>query len=148
MRRNLRQLSRTAQAPRWVADHSGAMVRPETISTAVSIVHRSISVLYDTGDTIRYALAQSPDGEVFWREDTFGPDADGVAGKVWLSHGGRLSVADVCARVPQCSRDVMRWTQLEIEAGPDLPDGDVFTRMIRADALARLRDELDAAGSA
>ena len=109
-----------------------------SLSTTISPSQRSISVLLESGETERYALAQSRDGDVYWRQDTF-------AASAWVGHGGRLTVGQVLARVPGCERQVVAWTREEIELGPDLPDADMFVRAIRADALKRLARELDAA---
>jgi hypothetical protein len=105
------------------------------LTTTVSPTQRTISVLLESGETERYALAQTREGDLFWRQDTF-------AGAAWVGHGGRLTVGDVVARVPSCARHVVAWTRAEIELGADLPDADVFVRAIRRDALARLTREL------
>jgi hypothetical protein len=109
-----------------------------SLTTTVSTSQRAISVLLESGQTVRYALAQSREGDVFWRQDTF-------AAGTWVGHGGRLSVGEVLARVPSCERQVVAWTREEIELGTALPDADMFVRAIRADALKRLERELDAA---
>jgi len=120
-------------------------VEPEVVTTTVSVASRAINVLLDNGETERYALAEAADGDVFWRHDTFGPADEDASGKVWLRHGGRLTVAEVIARVGRCSREGRRWTAEEIEAGDLLVDADLFKRARRREALALLADELRAA---
>jgi hypothetical protein len=117
----------------------------DTIGTNVSPTQRAISVLLDSGKTERYALAQTREGDVFWRHDTFAADAGAPSGTAWVGHGGRLTVGQVLARVPSCERHVVRWTREEIELGVELPDADMFVRAVRSDALRRLSRELDAA---
>jgi hypothetical protein len=117
----------------------------EILATTVSPAQRAISVLDESGETARYALAESREGDVFWRLDVFDGDAGGVSAGAWLRHGGRLTVGEVMALVPSCARQVADWTRDEIELGPDLPGADVFVRAARADALRRLGRELAAA---
>lgn len=123
-------------------------MQPEVITTTVSVASRAINVLLDNGETERYALAEAGDGDLFWRHDTFGPAEDDASDKVWLRHGGRQTVGQVMERVPQCRREIRRWTLEEIEAGEATTDGDLFTRAIRREALARLAAELGAADAA
>ena len=120
-------------------------MHPEVITTTVSVASRAINVLLDSGETERYALAEAGDGDLFWRNDTFGPAEDDASGKVWLRHGGRLTVDQVIEQVGQCEREIRRWTLEEIEAGEVTVDGDLFTRAIRRAALERLAAELGAA---
>jgi hypothetical protein len=115
---------------------------PEILATTVSPAQRAISVLDDSGETARYALAETRDGDVFWRLDIFDGDAGGVSAGAWLRHGGRLTVGEVMASVPSCARHVATWTRHEIEMGADLPGADLFARAVRADALRRLGREL------
>src|SRR5687767_4353565 len=100
-------------------------VQHEVITTTVSVASRAINVLLDNGETERYALAEAGDGDLFWRQDTFGPAEDDVSGKVWLRHGGRLSVGQVMDQAPQCKREIRRWTLEEIEAGEAIAEGDL-----------------------
>ena len=109
------------------------------ISTTVSTPTRSINVLLETGTTERLALVQASSGDVHWRHDRFGL---GHRGPEWLGHVGRLTVAEVLARVPDCERHVIAWTREEIEAGPDEVDFDIFQRDARRRALERLAAEL------
>ena len=111
------------------------------LTTTVSVLSRSISVLLEDGRTERFSLARSATGDVRWRHDVFGaPDATGQA--PWLHHGGRLTVAEVLARVPHCESEVRRWTREEVEAGPGHED-DIFIRLERQRALERLAGELE-----
>jgi hypothetical protein len=107
----------------------------QTLTITANPSRRTISVLLESGETERFALAQSRLGDVFWRQDTF-------AGDAWLAHGGRRTVAEVVAQLPSCRALVRDWTQAEIELGSDLPDADVFVRHERAEALRRLDREL------
>ena len=118
---------------------------PDSLGTTISPLQRTIGVLLATGETERYALAQTREGDVFWRQDWFAADAGAPSGEAWVGHGGRLTVAEVVERVPDCARQVRDWTREEIELGADLPGADVFVRAIRADALRRLERELAAA---
>ena len=114
----------------------------QPLSTTVSPGQRTISVLMESGEIERFALHQTRDGDVYWRRDTFAADAGVPSGAVWLAHGGRLSVGQVVDLVPACANHVIAWTREEIELGPNLPDADVFVRVVRADALRRLDREL------
>lgn len=120
----------------------------DVISTTVSMFNRSINVLVSSGETERFALVPAGGGELFWRHDTFGADDDSGRASQWLAHGGRLTVGQVLARVPQCRREVLRWTREEIEAGPHHFDLDLFEQHARQASLARLADELAAAEAA
>ncbi len=107
------------------------------LSTTVSARERSVSVLHESGVTERYCLLRRPNGEVRWVLDSF---EDGT----WTAHGGVLSVGDVIARVPDAARDVVRWTEQELEAGIDVVEVDLFSRDRRKRSLERLANELAA----
>jgi hypothetical protein len=111
------------------------------LSTTVSVVQRAVNVLLESGETERFALVQAADGAVHWRHDTFAAD------HAWISHGGRLSVAEVLARVPQCERQVRAWTREEIDLGPRPVGVDAFAAAVRESALERLAAELDDAAA-
>jgi hypothetical protein len=114
---------------------------PEIITTTVSSLHRTISLGHEDGAVVRYALVRDRHGDVFWRHDVF----DAAKGMRWVAHGGRVTVGQVLSSAPQCARDVRRWTEQEIEEGPDAADVDVLARASRAEALQRLAQELAAA---
>jgi len=115
------------------------------LSTTVSPTQRTISVLLESGEIERFALHQTREGDLFWRRDTY---AGIQSGSAWLAHGGRLTVGQGIAHLPACAKQVIAWTEEEIEIGTALPDADVFVRAARADALRRLGAELSAALSA
>ena len=117
----------------------------DVISTTVSMFNRSINVLVSSGETERFALVPGAGGELHWRHDTFGADDHAGRASEWLAHNGRLTVAEVVARAPQCRREVLRWTREEVEAGPDVFELDMFEQAVRREALARLAAELAAA---
>lgn len=116
----------------------------EIINTTVSARHRTISLLLASGVTDRYALIRRPNGEVYWSLDSFTRE-DGGGPLRWAGHGGRVTVADVIARVPAAARDILRWTREEIEDGPDVYEIDLFSRENRRRSLERLAAELEAA---
>jgi hypothetical protein len=118
---------------------------PEIISTTVSPSHRAITLLLNTGETARYALVRRSTGDVHWSSDTFVVDEREGTGLQWERHHGRVTVGEVLRVVPQCARDIERWTREELEEGADLPDLDIVKREKRRRALARLREELDEA---
>jgi hypothetical protein len=78
----------------------------QPLSGTVSPARRAVSILLESGATERFALVEGADGDVGWRHDTFAADD-------WLAHGGRLTVGDVVARVPDCGRHVVAWTRAE-----------------------------------
>jgi hypothetical protein len=112
------------------------------INTTVSARHRTIALLLESGATDRYALIRRPNGDVHWVYDTFTRASVGSPLE-WASHGGRLTVGEVLARVPGCRREIVRWTAQELEDGPDVMDVDIFSREVRRRALERLAAELD-----
>jgi hypothetical protein len=102
----------------------------EVVNTTVSPRHRSISLLLDSGDTARYALVRRPDGDVHWSLDTFA--SEHVGGPLqWTGHIGRLTVAQVLNSVPSCRRDVVRWTEEEVEDGVNAISVDIFSGAVR-----------------
>jgi hypothetical protein len=113
----------------------------EIINTTVSARHRSISLLLDTGETARFALLRRENGDVHWSLDMFTRAAPAEPLE-WSSHRGRLTVGDVCSRLPHLTRDIARWTQEEIDDGPDSLGGDIFARDARRRALERLAAEM------
>ena len=118
---------------------------PEPIHTTVSVAQRTITQLLTDGRTVRYALAATSDGDVYWRQDTFAAADDLIQPLRWLSHEAPLTVAAVVAAVPKCEDTIRAWTRAEIEdafAGADL---DALGRERRARAIVRLREQLRAA---
>ena len=113
----------------------------EVITTTVSPRHRTISLLLDNGDTARFALLRKANGDVYWSLDMFTRAAPAEPLE-WNGHIGRLEVAEVVRRLPDCARDIVRWTTEEIEDGHDLFDLDIFARDARRRALERLAAEL------
>jgi hypothetical protein len=113
----------------------------EIITTTVSPRNRTISLLLDNGDTARFALLRKRSGDVYWSLDMFKRAAPAEPLE-WSAHLGRLTVADTIRRLPECERDIVRWTQQEIEDGPELADLDIFARDARRRALERLASEL------
>ena len=111
------------------------------ISTTVSSRHRTINLLLDNGETARFALLRKPNGDVYWSLDLFTRAAPAEPLQ-WNGHIGRLTVADVAARLPECAAEVMRWTQDEIDDGADLVDLDIFGSDARRRALDKLAREL------
>jgi hypothetical protein len=112
----------------------------EVITTKVSSQHRTITLLLDSGETARYALIRRPTGQVAWFYDTFRPEVGGGPLQ-WASHGGRVTVGEVLALVPAARRDILRWTDEELEDGADLIELDIFARDVRAKWLAQLAAE-------
>jgi hypothetical protein len=106
-----------------------------SLTTTVSARQRTISVLLETGVTERYCLMRRTSGEVRWVLDSFKNGA-------WTAHGGTLTVADVVERIPDAARDVIRWTEREVEDGVDVVEVDLFSRERRRECLARLASEL------
>jgi hypothetical protein len=119
----------------------------EVISTTVSSRERSISVLLENGLTERYAHLRRPNGGVSWTLDQFTREMAGGP-LVWAAHGGTLTVAEVLERIPGARRDVLRWTQEELDDGPDILEVDIFSRENRRRALERLAYELAVADRA
>ncbi len=117
----------------------------DPLGTTVSPLQRTIGVRLSTGEIERYALTQTREGDVFWRQDWFAADTGAPSGGAWVGHGGRLTVGEVVERLPACARQIVQWTREEIELGAALPDADMFVRAVRADALKRLDRELAAA---
>lgn len=115
------------------------------INTTTSGLQRTIQLLLDTGEVERFALARRRDGGVAWRHDTFMADGTAPGAQSWVAHGGRVTVAEVLARVPKCRREIIDWTRDEIADGADGPDLDIFRRAERAKDLALLDAELRAA---
>jgi hypothetical protein len=113
--------------------------------TTLSVLSREIRILLESGDTDRYALVRTNDGDVHWRHDVFGPHDFETGAKPWVDHRGRVTVAQVLAAVPHCEKEILRWTRDELELGADDIVEDIFTRAVRQRALDRLDLELAAA---
>ena len=114
------------------------------LQTTVSARQRTITVQYASGIDQRYALFRFDRGDVYWRLDEFRAAEDVGGAPRWLACHGRLSVAEVVGRMPDHGRTVLDWTREEIVLGTVIAD-DIFTAMIREDALTLLQVELDAA---
>ncbi len=112
------------------------------VHTAPSTRHRTITISYANGLDERYALFRFADGDVGWRLDEFRFTADPREAAHWSDSHGRLTVAEVVARLPEHARIVHDWTRREIELGTVVVD-DIFSAMRRDEAVARLTAELD-----
>jgi hypothetical protein len=105
-------------------------------------MQRTITVRCANGIDERYALFRFDRGEVYWRLDKF-CGLDDFGQPRWVDYVGRLSVDQVIGRLPDQARTIADWTRKEIAVGTVVAD-DIFSAMIREDALARLQDELNA----
>jgi ABC-type transport system involved in cytochrome c biogenesis ATPase subunit len=113
--------------------------------TTISVAHRTITQLLANGRTVRYALAASSDGDVYWRQDTFASAEDPVQPLRWLSHRGPLTVSAVIEALPHCQETIRAWTQSEIDDAFAAADLDEIAQQRRTTAQRRLHDELRAA---
>jgi hypothetical protein len=112
------------------------------LQTSVSVMQRTITVRRPNGVDERYALFRFDRGEVYWRLDEF-CGLDDFGKPRWTAYVGRLSVGQVTGRLPHQARTIADWTRKEIALGTVVAD-DIFSAMIREEALARLQAELDA----
>ncbi len=112
------------------------------VHTAPSARHRTITISYANGLDERYALFRFADGDVGWRLDEFRFTEDPRESSLWSDSHGRLTVAEVVARLPEHARVIHDWTRKEIELGTVVVD-DIFAAMTREEAVARLAAELD-----
>ena len=112
------------------------------LQTTVSVAQRTIIVRSANGVDERYALFRFARGEVYWRLDEFS-GLDDLGQPRWIAHGGRLSVGQVIGHLPDQARTIADWTRKEIALGTVVAD-DIFSAMVREDALAQLQAELDA----
>jgi hypothetical protein len=103
-------------------------------------VHRTITQLLPNGRTVRYALAPTRDGDVYWRQDTFASAEDPVQPLRWISHQGPLTIE----AVPQCQEAIRAWTQAEIDDSFAAADLDEVAQQRRTTAYVRLQDQLRA----
>jgi hypothetical protein len=113
----------------------------EVLTTTVAPRNRTISLVLDNGETARFALLRKDNGDVYWSLDLF-TRAAATEALQWSGHIGRLTVADVVSRMPSCARDIVQWTEQELEDGHELVDLDIFSRDARRRALERLAAEL------
>jgi hypothetical protein len=112
------------------------------LQTTVSVMQRTITVRCAEGVDERYALFRFNRGEVYWRLDKF-RGLDDLGQPRWVEYVGRLSVGQVIGRLPDQARTIDDWTRKEIALGTVVAD-DIFSAMIREEALAQLQAELDA----
>jgi hypothetical protein len=113
-----------------------------SVQTTVSVMQRTITVRRADGVDERYALFRFAGGDVYWRLDKF-RGLDDLGQPRWVQYVGRLSVGEVIGRLPDQARTIDDWTRKEIALGTVVAD-DIFSAMIREEALARLQAELDA----
>jgi hypothetical protein len=113
-----------------------------SLQTTVSVMRRTITVRCANGVDERYALFRFDRGEVYWRLDEF-CGLDDFGQPRWIAYVGRLSVGQVIGRLPEQARTIADWTRKEIALGTVVAD-DIFSAMVREDALAQLQAELDA----
>jgi hypothetical protein len=113
-----------------------------SVQTTVSVMQRTITVRCANGVDERYALFRFGRGEVYWRLDKF-CGLDDFGQPRWVEYGGRLSVGQVIGRLPHQAGTIADWTRKEIALGTVVAD-DIFSAMIREEALDRLQAELDA----
>jgi hypothetical protein len=113
-----------------------------SLQTIVSVMRRTITVCRTNGVGERYALFRFGRGEVYWRLDKF-CGLDDVGQPRWVDYVGRLSVGEVIDRLPDQARTIVDWTREEIALGTVVAE-DIFSAMVREEALALLQAELDA----
>ena len=113
-----------------------------SLQTTVSVMQRTITVRCANGVDERYALFRFERGEVYWRLDEFS-GVDDLGQPRWSAYVGRLSVGEVIGRLPDQARTIADWTRQEIALGTVVAD-DIFSAMVREEALAGLQAELDA----
>jgi hypothetical protein len=63
-------------------------------------------VCASNGRTVRWALAATRGGDVYWRQDAFAPADDPIQPLRWISHQGPLTVAAVIEAVPHCQETI------------------------------------------
>jgi hypothetical protein len=111
------------------------------LPTTVSVAQRTITVHTANGVDERYSLFRFDRGEVYWRLDEF-RGLDDYGQPRWIAHAGRLSVGQVIGHLPDQAGTIADWTRKEIALGTVVAD-DIFSAMVREDALAELQAELD-----